>query len=59
MLPDRALTGVEPDCVQITLLKATLHSVPDTAPLCGGGFHSGNGTARERRYPRRYVVLLL
>lgn len=33
MLPDRALTGVEPESVQITLLKATLHHVPDTPPL--------------------------
>lgn len=47
VLPGRALTGVEPDFVQITLLKATLHHVPGTAPLCAG-FHPNSGTARER-----------
>lgn len=47
MLPDRALKRLEPNSVQSTLLKATLHHEPDTAPLCGGAFDPGNGTARE------------
>lgn len=47
MLPDRALAGLKPDSVQITLLKVTQYHVPDTAPFCGGGFHLGNDTPRE------------
>lgn len=59
MLPDRALTGAEPDSVQITLLEATLHHGPDTSPSCGGDLHSGHGTAGERRYPTHYIFLWL
>lgn len=67
MLPDKALTGAEPDSVLITLLEATLHHVPDPSPSCGGGFHPGNGTDREdtqhivysscsRWYPRGHTL---